>query len=63
MARQIGRGRLVDELRDDRFALGDLSAPAILGDDDQLVQRLVEQASTGSSRRAAGLAGCRIGLS
>ena len=35
-------GRAVDELGDDCFALADLAAPAVLGDDDELVQCLVQ---------------------
>jgi hypothetical protein len=33
----IGRGGFVDELLDHRFALGDLAAPAVLGDRHRLV--------------------------
>jgi hypothetical protein len=56
---QISLGRAIDELRDDRFALADLALPAILGDDDKLVQRLVEQGLQvlGAGRPAARVAG------
>jgi len=33
-------GRAVDELGDDCFALADLAAPAVLGDNDELVNAL-----------------------
>jgi hypothetical protein len=36
----IGFGRLVDELCDDGLTLGDLAAPAILGDNDEFIERL-----------------------
>jgi hypothetical protein len=36
---QIGSGRFVDHLRDDRLALGDLAAPSVDRHDDRLVQR------------------------
>ena len=39
---QIGLGRSIDELRDDRFALADLATPTVFGDDDELVQRFVQ---------------------
>src|SRR6201997_5782164 len=39
----IGGGRAVDELGDNRFALGDLATAAILGDDDELVKRVTQQ--------------------
>src|SRR5690348_9166175 len=39
---QIGCRRAVDELRDDRFAFRDLATPAILGDDDRLVERFTQ---------------------
>jgi hypothetical protein len=39
---KIGR-RAVDELGDDRLALGDLATPAILGDDNELVERVTQQ--------------------
>src|SRR5438105_1503815 len=56
---QIGLGRSIDELGDDRFALADLALPAILGDDDELVQRLVQQCLQvlGAGRPAARIAG------
>ena len=41
-ARIGGRG-FVDELLDHRLALGDLAAPAVLGDRHRLVQRVVQQ--------------------
>jgi hypothetical protein len=40
---QIGLGRAVDELGDDRLTLGDLTAPAVLDEDGRLVQRLARQ--------------------
>src|SRR5215471_10304983 len=41
---QIGCGRAVDDLSDDRFALGDFATPAIiLGDDYRLVERFAQQ--------------------
>ena len=59
---QIGSGRSIDELSDDRFALGDLWRRAVLGDHDPLVQRLAEHASTGFSaaRSAARIAGLAL---
>src|SRR6516164_8008443 len=39
----IALGRLVDELLDDGLAFADGSPPAILGDDDQLVERVDQQ--------------------
>jgi hypothetical protein len=42
IARKAG-GRAVDELGDVRLALGDLATPAILGDDDELVERVTRQ--------------------
>ena len=35
--------RAVDELSDDRLALGDLPTPAVLGHDNRLVQRVTQQ--------------------
>jgi hypothetical protein len=42
IARKSG-GRAVDELGDDRLALGDLAMLAVLGDDDEFVQRVTQQ--------------------
>jgi hypothetical protein len=42
IARKSG-GRAVDDLGDDRLALGDLATPAILGDDNELVERVTQQ--------------------
>jgi hypothetical protein len=39
----IAFGRLIDDLLDDRPALGDFPAPAIFGDDDGFVQRFFER--------------------
>ena len=58
----IGLRRAVDELGDDRLALGDLARPAGLGDDNRLVQRLTQQsfqilgAGGPTSLRASGVA-------
>jgi hypothetical protein len=52
----LGLGRAIDELRDDRFGLGDLAAPVILGDDDALVQRLPNGRFEGQSILATGFA-------
>jgi hypothetical protein len=40
---KIAFGRAVDELSNDRFTLADFATPATFGDDDELVQRLVQQ--------------------
>src|SRR5690349_1541295 len=40
---EIGCGGAVDELCDYRLALGDLPMPAVLSDDDGLVECLIEQ--------------------
>jgi hypothetical protein len=40
---QIGLGRAVDELGDNRPALADFSAPAVFGNNDWLVQRVADQ--------------------
>src|SRR5947209_7091585 len=42
IARKSG-DRAVDELGDDRLARGDLAMPAVLGDDDELFQRVTQQ--------------------
>src|SRR5438270_7882495 len=39
----IRRSRAVDELSDDRLALGDLPTPAVLGHDNRLVQRVTQE--------------------
>jgi hypothetical protein len=50
----IGGGRLVDQLLDDRLALGDLATRAILGDDDRLVECITQQRlEVSCSRRPA----------
>src|SRR6516165_4200355 len=56
---QIGCGRAVDDLSDDRFALGDFAPPAILGDDHRLVERFAHQRLQvfRSARAAARIAG------
>ena len=56
-------GRAVDELGDDRLALGDLATPAIVGDDNAYRSAPHSAASSGSWRRATGRADCRTGLS
>jgi len=40
---QIGFGRLVDELGDDCLAFAELAPSAVVGDGDELVERLIEQ--------------------
>src|SRR5207237_2892597 len=65
---EIGSGRAVDELGDDRLALGDLARPAGLGDDNRLVQRLTQQSfqilgAGGPTSRIAGLTFRETGVS
>src|SRR6516165_11881685 len=55
----IALGRLVDELLDDGLAFADCSPPAILGDDDRLVECFAEQGRQvlGAARSAFRIAG------
>jgi hypothetical protein len=40
---KIGGGRAVGELSDNRFTLADLATPAILRDENALIERLIEE--------------------
>jgi hypothetical protein len=53
---QIGARRLVDHLRDDRLALGDLAPFAVDGDVDLLVQCGDQERRQALAARIAGLA-------
>src|SRR5215472_295624 len=59
---QIGCGRAVDDLSDDRFARGDFATPAILGNDDGLAERFAQQRLQvfRSARAATGIAGLTL---
>jgi hypothetical protein len=57
---QIGAGRFVDQLSDDRVALGDAAALAAGGDHDRLVERGDEQRRQISAARAVWIAGLAL---
>jgi len=54
---QIGRSRFVDQLMDNRFALGDLAPLPVDRDENRLVQRIGEQCRQVLFAAAAGVAG------
>src|SRR6516225_5768643 len=63
----IALGRLVDELLDDGLAFADGSPPAILGDDDKLIERVDQKClqvfgARGPAARIAGPAFCKTGV-
>jgi hypothetical protein len=63
MAPIVGFGRLIDHLLNDGQELGDFPTPAVLDDDDALVQRLRSAKSSGSWHQVGGPKDCRTGLS